>query len=243
MVSFGLMSPSAEERDGFEQLRRANVVLPGMYSWASTVLYPASLRGAALSARVAAALALVLLVTGVGVSRRSAALGRALALHGFVAACGLTWVLLGGLVAADRLEPTRAALGVLGWVLFAFGWGSSREHARVPEDDPRVLPGEPLSPRGRLPSGAVVVLGVSIAGAAVPLALAWRVTRSAHALFAEAVAVACALALVSSGAQVAVRRGRWARVEPVSRQVGQATVPLVALAIVLLIGMIELLTT
>lgn len=237
------MSPSSEERDGSEQLRRANVALPGLYAWASTVLYPASLRGAPVSARVAAALALVVLGAGVAVSRRHAVLARGLALHGFVAACALTWMLLGPLVAADRLEPVRAALGVVGWVLFAFGWGASREHARVPEDDPRVLPGEPLSPRGQLPGGAVGVLAVAIAGAGLPLALAWRVTRPSHALFAEAVAVACALGLVSSGAQIAVRRGQWARVEPASRQVGQATLSLVALAIVLLIGVIELLTT
>ncbi len=40
------MSPSAEERAALELVRRANVLLPGLYAWAATVLYPAELRGA-----------------------------------------------------------------------------------------------------------------------------------------------------------------------------------------------------
>jgi hypothetical protein len=151
-------------------------------------------------------------------------------------------VLLGPFVAVDRLEPLRAALGGVGWVLFAFGWGSPREVENVPEDDPRALPGEPLTPRGRLPRGAGAVLGIAVAAAALPLALAWRVARTPHALLAHAAAVAAAIALVSSGADIAVRRGQWAPIEPAGRRLGQAAVPIAVLVIALFAGAISLIT-
>ncbi|HEX4336378.1 MAG TPA: hypothetical protein VH062_10725 [Polyangiaceae bacterium] len=236
-----VMAADVEERAANELLRRANVLLPGMYAWAATVLYPSSLHGASTPARIVAGVALATLLVGVAVSRRRPSLGRALALHGFVVLCVLAWLLLGSIIAVDRLEPIKAALGALGWVLFAFGWGGSREPEHVPEDDPRALPGDPLAPRGKLPDGAVVVLSLAIAGAALPLLLAWRVTRSAHALFAHAVAIGCAVALVSAGADIAVRRGRWSAVEPQTRRLGQAAASLTILAIVIVVGALEFL--
>jgi len=236
------MRAAPEDRTASELVRRANVLLPGVYAWAATVLYPASPRGTPVFGRVVAGAALVALLVGVAVGGRRPALGRALGLQAFVALCLLAWVLLGPGVAVDRLEPIRASLGGFGWVLFAFGWGGSREPEHVPEDDPRALPGDPLPPRGRLPRGTMLVLGLTVIGAAFPLMLAWRVTRSAHALFAHAVAIACAVALVSAGAEVAVRRGRWAPVEPVARRLGQAAASLALLAVVLIVGAVELLS-
>jgi hypothetical protein len=212
-----------------------------MYAWAATVLYPASLHGASTSARVAAGAAFLALLAGVAVGRLRPSLGRALGLHVFVALCVFAWLLLGSIIAVDRLEPIKAAAGALGWVLFAFGWGGSREPEHVPEDDPRALPGEPLAPRGRLPRGAVLVLSLAIAGAALPLLFAWRVTRSAHALFAHAVAIGCAVSLVSAGADIAVRRGKWTPVEPPMRRLGNAAASLAVLVVVIVVGALEFL--
>ena len=148
-----------------------------------------------------------------------------------------------------RVQPaTSLAYGVAVFVvsativelLFAFGWGASREPARVPEDDPRALPGESLPPRGQLAGGAALVLAIAVIGAAIPVLLAWRVTRGPHALFAHAVSMVCAVALVSSGARVATLRGRWSRVEPPSRRLMRAAVPLAALTIVLVAGAVQL---
>jgi hypothetical protein len=234
------MSPRAvPQKDSAELVRRANLLLPGLYAWAATVLYPASLRGAGWLARSLAAVALVALATGaVFATDHRKTLGRVLGLHGFVAASTLTWIVLGSSLAVERLEPTKAALGGLGWILFAFGWGAVREPARVPEDDPRVLSGEVLEPRGRLPRGATSVLWVSVAGALVPLFFAWRVTRPYHALFAHAVAVGCAVLLVSAGGEIAVRRGRRRSPSP-SERVAQARIPLLGLAVVLTVGALE----
>jgi len=225
-----------------ELLQRANLLLPGVYAWASTVLYPATLRGSGVIPKVAAGAALASLVAGAFVSPRNADLGRNLGLHGFVGLSAMTWVVLGNLVRVDRLEPMKAALGVIGWVLFAFGWRALRKPTSVPADDPHVLPGEPLRPRGRLPIGAVAVLGGAVVCAAPPLLFAWRVTRADHALFAHAVGILCSIGLVTTGADIAVRRGRWRPLEPPMRRLSQATIPLTALGIVALAGIIELLS-
>jgi len=239
VVSFKVMPP-AEERESSERVRRINVLLPGLYAWAATVLYPASLRGVGMLARWSAALALLPLLVGIALGKSRPLLSRSLSLHGFLAACALTWILLGDLLAVDHLDPLRAALGAIGWVLFAFAWGASREPELIPEDDPRALPGEPLAPRGTLPAGATAVLTVAVMGALVPLLFAWRVTRPSHALLAHAAAVAAAVGLVSSGAEIAVNRGKWAPIESASRRVTHAIVPLAALTILLLVGVIEL---
>ena len=237
-----MATPADDPGEPTELFQRTNLLLPGVYAWASTVLYPATLRGAGVPARVTACAALLSLAAGTFASRRSPEMGRLLGLHGFVGLSATTWLLLSAVVRVDRLEPMKAALGAIGWVLFAFGWGALRKPAAVPEDDPHVLPGEALGPRGKLPTGAVVVLGAAVACAALPLSLAWRVTRAEHALFAHAVAVLCAIGLVTTGADVALHRGRWAPVEPPLRRLSQATIPLAALGIVLLAGLIELLS-
>lgn len=237
-----MATPGDERADATELLQRTNLLLPGVYAWASTVLYPVTLRGAGIAARVVAGAAVASLVAGSVVNPRRAELGRNLGLYGFVGLSVATWVLLGGLVRVDRLEPLKAALGVIGWVLFAFGWGALRRPASVPEDDPHVLPGDPLRPRGELPTGAMLVLGAAVASAVLPLFFAWRVTRADHALFAHAVAILCAIGLVTTGAEVAVRRGRWEPVMPPLRRLSNATIPLTALGIVVLAGFVELLS-
>jgi hypothetical protein len=232
------MSLSNAEREAPDLVRTQSIVLSGLYAWAATVLYPASLRGAGALARVIAGLAIVSLVVGAALGRRRIRYGRGFALYGFVGFSVISWALLGALVSVDRLEPTRAALGAFGWVLFAFSWGAPRKPREVPEDDPRALPGDPLPPRGELPRGASWVLAIATLGAALPLLFAWRVTRSSHALLGHAVAIVSAIALVTSGAEIAVRRGRWIAVEPPFQRIAQAAVPLFVLAMLLLVGMV-----
>jgi hypothetical protein len=237
------MSLSAARRETKHSVRTQSVVLSGLYAWAATVLYPVSLHGASLLARVVAFAALLALVSGALLGRRDTLLGRGLALYGFAGLSTASWLLLGGLVGADRLEPTRAALGAFGWVLFAFSWGAAREPRDVPEDDPHAVLGDPLSPRSELPAGASLVLSIATIGAAVPLLLAFRVSRTYHALLGHAVAIGSAVALVTVSADIATRRGRWEPVEPPSRRLTQAAVSLALVGIVLFAGAVALLAS
>ena len=235
------MSTPGEERDAPELVRRWSVVVSGAYAWTVTVAQPLSAPGVPSWARASAGVAIVLLALGAVLIRRHALVGRALGLHGFVAASVAAWLLAPGSVGADRLEPTRAALGALGWILFALVWGEPRETGRVPEDDPRALPGDALVARARLPRGAPILLGLSTAGAAVPMALSWRVGRPYHALFAHAVAAAIAVALVTVAADVGIRRQLSRTVDEPAVRLTRAALPLLAFLLAAIVGLTNLL--
>lgn len=218
----------------------ANVLLPGLYAWVTTVAYPASHRGAPWPARVAALSALVLLALGPVLAFSRPALGRAVGVLGFVALCLVTWIALGPLLSVERLEPVRASLGGVGWALFGLGWGAPRRIGSIPEDDPHAVSGPPLSARGRLPFGALVVFGLSLVGAAVLVFLAWRVTRAADALLAQCVALIGAIALVGAGVRVALDRGKWKPLASRAR-INAAARPLALAALLLALGFVWML--
>jgi hypothetical protein len=140
-----------------------------------------------------------------------------------------------------HLEPVRAAIGGIAWVLFAFGWGAVRQPGAVPEDDPRAIPGPPLAARARLPSGATAIFAAGIFGASLPVFAAWRVTRPSHALLAHAVAIVAAVALATAAARVAAGRRSWKPVTPPSARLGAAVWPLTLLAVVLILRFIGML--
>ena len=152
-------------------------------------------------------------------------LGRALGIHGTVGLALATWLLLGPSIGVQHLEPVRAAIGGVAWLLFAFGWGAVRAPGSVPEDDPRAIPGPPLPARSQLPKAATAIFALGLVGASLPLFAAWRVTRPSHALLAHAVAVVTAIALVTSGARIATDRQGEDASEPASSRLGSAVRP------------------
>jgi hypothetical protein len=218
-----------------------NMLLPGAYAWLTTVALPATQRGVSGTARVAAFAALLALLSGPLVALSRPRLGRAIGVLLFVALCTLTWALLGPAIGIERLEPVRALLGTVGWILFALGWGSVRETGSIPEEDPNALPGPPLPVRKRLPRGSMAILAVGMAGGLPALYFAWRVTRPDHALLGHAVAVIAAIALVASGARIAVDRAGYRPPSSPAERINAAARPLGALALLLGLGFVWLL--
>jgi hypothetical protein len=203
------MAESTASRVHGSLASRVNVLLTGLYAWTLTVAAPALLPGSPPVARAAAGVAPLVLVAGVVLFRWQPGLGRAFGIAGFVGLSLVAWVLLGPAVGVRRLEPIKAALGGIGWALFALGWGALRPLGQLPEDR-SAAGGGPLTARAALPRGASAVLGVAVAGALLSLALAWVPRRPHHALLAQAVALLIAIALTHTGAMVAVDRGQFA---------------------------------
>lgn len=226
--------------DGQALTLRANTLLPGLYAWVTTVAYPATYRGVPSGARLTAFVGLLALLIGPILVLERPRTGRAVGIYGFVGCSLATWLLLGPVVSVDRLEPTRSALGAMGWALFALGWGNLRRVGTVPEDDPHVIPGAPLVPRSRVPASAVVILGIGLVGALAPPLLAWRVVRSEHALLAHAAALLCSLAVVNASSTVALGRGSPRSLPPVRQRIRAALRPGVVLLAVLALGIVGL---
>jgi hypothetical protein len=152
-------------------------------------------------ARLAAGLAALALFGGPWLARRHLRIGRAVGVLGFVGLSAAAWGALETQLQAPHLDPVRAALGALGWGLFALGWGTFPGRTRLPEDDPHALVASRLPPRSRLPTGiSVGFAGLLISALGLPL-LAWRVERDGVALLAHAVALAGSVALLSVGSR------------------------------------------
>jgi hypothetical protein len=216
---------------------RANKLLPGVYAWAATVALPATAPEVSQLGRVLAFLALVALVLGPWLSPLRPALGRLLGIHAFVGLSLATWAL--ALRSGTNLapEPLRAALGGLGWMAYAFGWGDLGRPLRVPEDDPAVLGGPPLPPRAELPRRATIVFGIGLAGALLLVALAWRVGRTPQTVMAHAVALAAGLWLLAATTEVSLTPALRAK-GSASERLSRASGTLCALVIVLGLGLL-----
>jgi hypothetical protein len=204
-----------------------NVLVSGGYAWVATVGGPALTLDPEWPPRASATAALACLVLGVVFSVRLGRWARPLTLAGFLGFTAGTWISLGDALDIARLEPVRAAFGGVGWMLFAFGWGAVREPRSVPEDAPNVIVGEVLLPRARPPALSILAIALTVVGALVPWALAWRVTRAEHAVLAHAVGLGCAVAMLAAGARISTLVGTdwhhdppWSRVSSASASLG-----------------------
>jgi hypothetical protein len=185
---------------------RTNVLLPGLYAWATTVARPAVSPQATLAIRVAAVCAALVLLLGPLLSARYPRLGRALGVHAFVGLSVLTWALLRHAGVPFGGQALEAAFGAVGWTLYAFGWGELSARRRVPEHDPHVLSGAPLSPKSPWSRSAEIILGLGVLGAVMVLVLAFRVARPSHSVMAHALALLLGLLVISAASRVALER-------------------------------------
>ncbi len=233
--------PSSETKDAAPSSRRsperARVLAPGLYAWLLTVIVPAAQPAVPFVARLFAIVAVGALTAGVFLESERPKLGRWLGIYAFVGFSLLTWCLAGSAIAVGNVDPVRSALGVLGWVIYAFGWGRSRG-SRIPEDAPNVLSGAPLSPRARLSKAGAPVVALAVVAALVLEGLAFRVDRSEHALFAHAAATACALLVLGVGARIALGLGARRELPSPTTRLNAMAPPLAALAVLLGLGLV-----
>ncbi len=216
---------------------RANKLLPGLYAWTATVALPATYPEVGWEARASSVAALVALVLGPWLSPARPALARLFGIHAFVGFSLVTWTLAVRAGVSLAPEPLRAALGGLGWMVYAFGWGELARPLRVPEDDPHVLGGPALAPRALLPRRASAVIGVGVVGALLLVILAWRVQRVPQTVLGHAVALAASLWILSAATEIALTEAqspRGSAGERLSRASGTLSLLLVLLGVGLL---------
>jgi len=184
------------------------VLVPGIYAWAITVVPVASDRLARPTAGVTAMLAFVALVVGTFVVKQRPRLGHALGIWSFVALCLASWLQNLDALQVERLDPIRAAAGTIGWILFALGWGTPWRTGRHPEDDPRAQLHPKLEPRKPPQLRAALAVSIAVVGALAGLLLAWRATDPGRALLLHGASLACAVAVVTTAATVGLAQGK-----------------------------------
>ncbi|WP_437878051.1 hypothetical protein [Sorangium sp. So ce513] len=185
--------------------RAPQALLAAIVAWMITIAPAAFGRGAPTSASVAATLAFLCGVAAPLLAATHRRLARHIGISAFLALATLTWLLASPSLQPSRLDPIRAAIGAIAWGIFALSW-RERWDARRPQEPDADAP--LLHARAHLPPLATAVVAFGALLSLAILVLAWRVRDPDRALLAQAVAVACAVALVTAASGVAVARGR-----------------------------------
>ncbi|AKT41859.1 hypothetical protein [Chondromyces crocatus] len=197
---------------GFRDVRTIQAMLAALVAWSITIAPAAFARGSLGQARFVAVLALACGLAAPPLALVRRRLGRHLGISVFVALASLTWLLSSTALQPLRLDPIRAAIGAIAWGVFALSWRDrwSSGPSQTPETDAPVL-----QARSRLPPTARLIASIGVLSALGLLFLAWRVREVDRGLMAQAVAIACAIALMTAAADVAVALGR--RTQPPRR--------------------------
>jgi hypothetical protein len=224
-------------RDPVTAGRLFDLVVPGLYAWGITVIWPVSHRFASLGSRVLALVALAALVAGAVLRSSAPALARIIGIWLFLLSCIAAWALLGSSIQPARFDPVQGLLGAVGWALFAIGWAGQKKMAPSSVELSPVA-AQPVVPRKKMPRGSVYVLAGVAVVALIPMILAWWVQSVERALLAHAVALASAIALVAFAADMFDPRARQAErampvIRPERRLVGAAPALLALLALML----------
>ena len=228
----GRDTPLTRLERGLREGRAAQATLAALAAWTITVAPAAFARGSPWPARVLAVLALP---AGAGapflaVFRRR--LARHIGISSFLALATLSWLLASPAIQPARLDPVRAAIGAVSWGVFALSWRDRWPTGRQLDPDPDA---PILQARAHLPPLSVPLAGAGALGGLAVLLVAWRVRDPDRALLAEAAAIACAVALTTAAASVAIFRGR--RLPSASRRLTRHAVrPLLLLVTFAVLG-------
>ncbi|CAN92741.1 MULTISPECIES: hypothetical protein [Sorangium] len=185
--------------------RAPQALLAAVVAWMITVAPAGFGRGAPVVASIAATLAFLCGVAAPLLAATHRRVARHLGISVFLALVTLTWLLASPSLQPSRLDPVRAAIGAIAWGLFALSWRDRWDVRRQPEPEPDA---PLLQARAHLPPLATAIVAFGALVSLAILVLAWRIRDPERALLAQAVAVACAVALITAASGVAVARGR-----------------------------------
>ncbi|WP_438043313.1 hypothetical protein [Sorangium sp. So ce128] len=185
--------------------RAPQALLAAVVAWMITVAPAGFGRGAPVVASIAATLAFLCGVAAPLLAATHRRVARHLGISVFLALVTLTWLLASPSLQPSRLDPVRAAIGAIAWGIFALSWRDRWDVRRQPEPEPDA---PLLQARAHLPLLATAIVAFGALVSLAILVLAWRIRDPERALLAQAVAVACAVALITAASGVAVARGR-----------------------------------
>jgi len=193
----------------FELGSVAQACVPGAYAWFVTVAPAAWSRGAPWLAKWVALLGLALLLVPALLEPRWPKGARLVSVWGLAMASVVVWALCGAALSALRFDVARGITGMIGWGLFAY---ASAAPAVVRSPPSAVEEPAPLKPRGRVPRGGSIFIGI---GAVLATALqflgagagaGWQTATPERSVLVRLTCLALGLALVGAAASIALAR-------------------------------------
>jgi hypothetical protein len=224
----------------FERLSAMGVsaqsAVPGVYAWGVTVAPAAWSRGASMLAKGASIVALLMLGAGVVYEHRWGVRARAASLWGFVLASAAVWSLAPLGLNALRIDAPRGVAGMFGWGLFAFVSAAPVLPAGFDREGSADDSG--LIPRRTLPSGNATYIALGSLIGVVLQGVGWTVANPERALFVRLITLGAGLSVIGAATQLALVRHAPRTVPSRSRRFRRAMVPMVALGILGLAGLL-----
>lgn len=210
-------------------------LLAAIVAWLASLAPIAYGRAATPLATVLATAAIIAGLAGPLLIERSPPLSRHVGISVYVALSVATWLASGPVVDSQRLDPLLGALGAASWGIFALAW-SDRWNIPTPPDPPKSLASLPA--RATLPRTTLPIATFGVCAGLALLGLGWAIRDHDRALVGQAAALACAVAVITAGAAIAVGRGRSTYVSSgLSRSALRALALLVVLVVVGLVGL------
>lgn len=196
------LAPGLEISDATGQ-----TLLAALVAWSATVAPAVLSRSSPRSAFLIAMLALVAGLAGPMMRSSRPNIARHIGITLFFVLVALAWLLASAAIEPLRLDPLRASIGAVAWGAFALSWREpwETEAAEVEARDPNA---SQLQARAALPRGAIAIMMLGIVSGLSFLVFAWSVRDADRALVAQALSVACAVAVISVAGATAVDRGR-----------------------------------
>lgn len=182
-------------------------LIAALVAWSATVAPAVLSRSSPRSAFLVAMLALVAGLAGPMMRSSRPNVARHVGITSFFVLVTLAWLLASSAIEPLRLDPLRASIGAVAWGAFALSWREPWE-TEAPEVEARDPNASLLQARAALPRGAVTIMVLGIVAGVSFLILAWSVRDTDRALVAQALSVACAVAIISVAGATAVDRGK-----------------------------------
>ncbi len=217
----------------------AQASVPALYAWGVTVAPTVWSRGAPLLAKVAAGVALAAIALAMPAERRWGARARMPGLWGFVLSSAVAWSASPSALAPLRIDTARGIAGMLGWGLFAFTFAAPAIGAHDAPTGEEAPPSEQaLGPRRVLARGDALYVAGGALLAAWLQTVGWQVSTVERALLVRVVALAAGIALLGAATDIALARHLPSATTVGGRRLRRATLPLAALALLGLGGLL-----
>jgi hypothetical protein len=190
----------------FKGTRTPQTMIAAVLAWSITVAPAAFARGSAAPARLFAILSLASGLAGPVFLAERRRIGRHVGITAFLAFSVAAWMFCQPALHPLRLSPFRAATGSLAWAIFALSWREvwPRPEERTETDSQAA----PLPARSSLPFFSIPILTSAVLGALLLVFGAFRTREPERGLVAQAVAIACGVALVTGASTLATTLGK-----------------------------------
>lgn len=223
----------------FKGTRTPQTMIAAVLAWSVSVAPTAFARGSSPAARVFAVLALIAGLVGPLFLAERRRIGRHVGITAFLAFALAAWLLSLNALHPMRLSPFRAATGSLAWAIFALSWREVwPKPAERAEAEPHAVP---LPPRASLPFLSIPILTAAVIGALFFVLGAFRTRDVERGLVAQAVAIACGAAVMTSASTIATTLGKDRSAGPGRRFTGVVVRALLLLFVIALSGALYIL--